>query len=334
MPVVVGTGREMREGQRMLRMMLGLVAGALLCAASAASAQILRLPASACAETGEAGDGFETLWPSWASQGVGGVPGSGVRSIAIPGFDSSPAYAQRNYFWFVPEQARPGPMPLVVALHGTAGSPANAYNEARVVRDLWIDAARRHGFAVVSPVAGGNRGSWIAPLAAGDAPTDYDVIAAAVADIEARFDIERARRYLWGFSAGGHVALDLVVNPLHEGFGRRQFAAVGVNAGVLAGLACSGLDDAACRAALRAAFPRLPVQVLVGDADSLGAYATADTPRFLGEGWADGRNHRFQVFAGGHWVGLDHPDRHWDWFCQFGRVLDPIERFRLRPTVP
>lgn len=308
--------------------------GLLSVIAVAAQAQILRLPAAACAELGESADGFEAAWPSWPSGGSGGVAGSGVRSIAIPGFEAHPAYAQRTYFWFVPEQGPAGPMPLVVALHGTAGSPANAYNEARIVRDLWIDAARRHGFAVVSPVAGGSRGSWIAPLAAGDAPTDYDVIGAAIADIESRFDIERARRYLWGFSAGGHVALDLVVNPLHEGFGRRQFAAVGANAGVLAGLACSGLDDVACRVALRQAFPRLPVQVLVGDVDNLRTHAEGDAPRFLGEGWVDARSYRYEQFAGGHWVGLDHPDRQWDWFCQFGRLLDPIERFRLRPTVP
>lgn len=317
----------------MWRRRLGMIG--LLCGiAVAAQAQILRLPAAACAEQGESADGFETAWPSWPSRGSGGMAGSGVRSIAIPGFEALPAYAQRSYFWFVPEPAPAGPMPLVVALHGTAGSPANAYNEARIVRDLWVDAARQHGFAVVSPVAGGSRGSWIAPLAAGDAPTDYDVIAAVMADIESRFDIERARRYLWGFSAGGHVALDLVVNPLHAGFGRRQFAAVGVNAGVLAGLACSGLDDAACRAALRQAFPRLPVQVLVGDADSLRTHAEGDAPRFLGEGWVDARNYRYEEFAGGHWVGLDHPGRQWDWFCQFGRLLDPIERFRLRPALP
>lgn len=306
----------------------------LLVAAVSAPAQILRLPEVACADLGESGDGFESSWPSWPSRGTGGVPGSGERTIAVPGFESNPAYAQRRYFWFVPDAALSGPLPLVVALHGTAGSPANAVNEARIVRDLWADAARRHGFAVLSPVAGGSRGSWVAPVAAGDAPTDYDVIAAAIADLESRFDIERARRYLWGFSAGGHVALDLVVNPLHDGFGRRQFAAVGVNAGVLAGLACSGQDELACRAALGEAFPRLPVQVLVGDSDSLGVYAAADAPRFLGAGWVGGRNYAAETFVGGHWVGYDHPERHWDWFCRFGRVLDPIERFRLRPQAP
>lgn len=326
--------REVRERSMGRRGSVAAVGVFLFAAAGLVSAQILRLPDAACAEVGEAGDGFESAWPSWPSGGDGGVSGSGDRLIAIPGFESNPAYAQRRYFWFVPEAPRPGPMPLVVALHGTAGTPANAYREARIVRDLWVDAARRHGFAVLSPVAGGSRGSWIAPLAAGDAPTDYDVIAAMIADLESRFDIERARRYLWGFSAGGHVALDLVVNPLHEGFGRRQFAAVGVNAGVLAGLACSGRDDLACRAALAEAFPRLPVQVLVGDGDSLGAHAAADTPRFLGSGWVNDRNYAAATFVGGHWVASDHPDRHWDWLCRFGRVLDPIQRFRLRPRAP
>jgi poly(3-hydroxybutyrate) depolymerase len=306
----------------------------LLGLAGTPAAQVLRLPDAACAEIGEAGDGFESGWPSWPSRGTGGITGSGERLFAVPGFESNPAYAQRRYYWFVPTLPGPAPMPLVVVLHGTAGTPANARNEARIIRDIWVDAAHRHGFAVLSPVAGGSHGSWIAPIVAGDAPTDYDLIAAAMADLESRFDIERARRYLWGFSAGGHVALDLVVHPLHDGFGRRQFAAVGVNAGVLAGLACAGLDDAACRDALRETFPRLPLQVLVGDNDSLRSYADADTPRYLGAGWVAARNHAFQTFSGGHWVGLEHPDRHWDWFCQFGRVLDPIERFRARPNTP
>jgi dienelactone hydrolase len=321
-------------GSTLLRWAWLLFAAALAIAPRSAAAQILRLPDVACAEQGEAGDGFESSWPTWPSFGTGGVTGSGSRVIAVPGFESNPAYAQRTYFWFVPELGRPGPMPVVIALHGTAGTPANAYNEARIVRDLWVDVAQRHGFAVVAPVAGGSRGSWVAPLAADNSPTDYDVIAAAMMDLESRFNIERARRYLWGFSAGGHVTLDLVVNPVHDGFGRRQFAAVGVNAGVLAGLACSGLDDAACRAALSDAFPRLPVQVLVGDADSLLAYAAVDAPRFLDTGWVGSRNHRFESFPGGHWVGLDHPQRHWDWFCRFGRVLDPIQRFRARPNTP
>ncbi len=299
-----------------------------------AQAQIVRLPDAACAEPGARGDGFEEPWPSWPSRGSGGVFGSGRGYIAVPGFESHPAYAHREYFWFVPELAYAGPMPVVVTLHGSAGSPANARNEARIVRDLWIDAARRHGFAIVSPVAGGSRGSWVAPLAAGDAPTDYDVIAAAMNDLESHFDIERARRYLWGFSAGGHVALDVVLNPVHPAFGRRQFAAVAVNAGVLAGLACAGRSETDCNTALRQAFPRLPVQVLVGDADPLRTYAEGDSVRFPAQGWVADRTVRHLAFSGGHWVDFTHPDLHWDWLCQFARRFDPSERFRLRPSLP
>ncbi len=305
----------------------------LLCA-QAVLAQTLRLPSSACAEVGAQGDGFETSTSTWPSLGAGGAVGGGNGFVAVPGFESLPNYGHREYFYFVPELPLGKPMPLVVVLHGTAGSPLRARNEARVVRDVWIDAATRYGFAVLSPVAGGSQGSWVAPTAPADAPTDYDVIAAIVHQFEASHNIERARRYLWGFSSGGHVALDLLINPTHAGFGRRQFAALAVNAGVLAGLACNGSRAANCDSALRSAFPRLPLQVIVGDQDPLIGYAAADAPRFRAQGWTDTRDYQLQTFDGGHWVELTHPERQWQYLCQFSRRLDPIERFRLRPYTP
>lgn len=313
-------------------MRLGL--GVACCCALSVAAQVRRLDALACAEVGAAGSGFEEAEQSWPSRGSGGSAGAGNAFVAVPGYDTLPAYAHREYFWFVPELPTPAPLPVVVLLHGTAGSPANARNEARILRDLWSEAATRFGFAVVSPVAGGSHGSWIAPVSAGDAPTDYDVIAAALTDLESRHDIERARRYLWGFSAGGHVALDLLLNEFHPGFRRRQFAAVAVNAGVLAGLACNGSTEAACNQSLQQAFPRLPLQVLIGDGDPLRTYAEGDAARIRARGWTDLRDYRYLEFSGGHWVDPTHPQQQWQWLCQFGRWLDPIERFRLRPRPP
>jgi hypothetical protein len=310
------------------------VLAGLLCGSGVAQAQIARLPDSACAALGEGGDGFEEEQPSWPSRGTGGGSGSGNAFVTVPGQAGNAAYANREYFWFVPDLPAPRSLPLVVTLHGTAGSPANARNEARIVRDLWRDAASEFGFAVLSPVAGGALGSWVAPEFAGDAPSDYDVIAAAMADFESHQDIERARRHLWGFSAGGHVALDLMLDPKHPFFSRSQFAAVAINAGALAGLACQGLAPAVCDLRLREAFPRLPLQVLVGNADPLRAHAAADAPRFLASGWVDQRNHRYLEFPGGHWVEPAHPAQHWDWLCRFARRLDPPQRFRLRPTTP
>jgi poly(3-hydroxybutyrate) depolymerase len=310
-----------------------LVALSLLASATSI-AQVVRLPATACAEAGAAGDGFEELALSWPSRGIGGSAGSGNAFVAVPGYASLPAYAHREYFWFVPELPAPAPMPVVVLLHGTAGSPAAARNEARIVRDLWTAAASEHGFALIAPVAGSALGSWLAPDQEGAAPSDYDVIAAALADLESRHDIERARRYLWGFSAGAHVALDLIVNPFHTGFGRRQFAAVAGNAGALAGLACAGLSAVECDAQLRAAFPRLPLQMLVGSSDPLRGHAVADAQRLLAQGWTDQRDYRLVEFTGGHWVDWSHPAAQWSWLCQFARRLDPIERFRLRPSTP
>lgn len=311
---------------------LSLAAAAL--AAVPAWAQIERLPESSCAEAGASGDGFEELALSWPSLGSGGFGGSGNAFVAVPGYESLPAYAHREYFWFVPEQVPLGPMPVVVLLHGTAGSPANARSEARTVRDLWRDAASAHGFAVIAPIGGSSVGSWVVPETAGAGPSDYDVIAAVIADLESRHNIERARRYLWGFSAGAHVALDVVLNPFHAGFGRRQFAAVAANAGALAGLACTGMTNADCDAQMRAAFPRLPVQMLVGTLDPLRNQALADGARFLSQGWTQSRDYQYVEFSGGHWVDPPHAAVHWAWLCQFARRLDPIERFRLRPLTP
>ena len=301
---------------------------------SFARAQILRLPTSACALASESADGFEAVLDSWPSRGSGGALGAGNAFVSVPGFESDPHFNQREYFYFVPELATPRPLPVVVALHGTAGSPTNARTEARVVRDIWIDAATRYGFAVIAPVAGSTLGSWTAPDAAGARPTDYDVIAAAMAHLESRYDIQRLRRYLWGFSAGGHVGLDVILNPWHEGFDRRNFAAVAINAGALAGLACAGVSTTQCDLALHDAFPRLPLQVIAGDTDPLATRVLQDAPRFRNGGWIDGRNYRLETFAGGHYVQLTHPEQQWLWLCQFSRRLDPIERFRLRPNVP
>ena len=299
-----------------------------------AHAQILRLPESACAELPASGDGFESAPQSWASRGSGGAVGAGNAFISVPGFENQAGYSQREYFYFVPELPLSQVMPVVVALHGTAGSPTAARNEARIVRDLWIDAASRHGFAVVAPVGGSALGSWNSPDAPGQRPSDYDVIAAVVDQIEHRHNIERLRRYLWGFSAGGHVALDLMLNPWHDAFNRRQFAAVAINAGALIGLACAGIDAGACDQALHDAFPRLPLQVLAGASDPLAVRALQDAPRFRSQGWIDGETYRLQSFTGGHWVEPSHPQQQYQWLCRFSRSGDPIERFRLRSGTP
>ena len=74
--------------------------------------------------------------------------------------------------------------------------------------------------------------------------------------------------------------------------------------------------------------------VLVGDVDPLRTYAEGDSVRFSTRGWVASQSFRYLEFTGGHWVELTHPDLQWDWFCQFARRLDPIERFRLRPALP
>lgn len=237
--------------------------------------------------------GMEALEPADASGGATDLA-TGPRAIAYlpPGAD-----APRDYHVFVPAAYAPSSAwPLVVVLHGAPGSPALADPAARSLRDAWSARAAAAGFLVLAPVASG-------PAAGGWLAGDEAAIVAAIADLEARYNLDRRRRYLWGFSAGGHFAHGLALTRA------THFAAYGVNAGVLATYAGT--------AAPQAAACRLPVSVRVGDADAPGllAAARADRAAFDAAGWTSGIDRQYLEFTGGHAYGAPDIDAHWAWFA-------------------
>jgi poly(3-hydroxybutyrate) depolymerase len=247
----------------------------------------------ACGEGLLLRSGMEALEPAQASGGASDLA-TGPRTLAFQPPDGG---APRAYHVFVPEAYSPAAAwPLVVALHGAPGSPALADAAAQAVRDAWAARAAADGFLVLAPVASG-------PAAGGWLASDEALVLAAIADLEARYNLDRRRRYLWGFSAGGHFGYGLVLRRADA------FAAYAVNAGVLAAYAGT--------AAPAAAGCRVPLSVRVGAADAAGllAAARADREVFDAAGWAAGVDRQYVEFAGGHVHSAADIDAHWAWFA-------------------
>lgn len=283
---------------------------AVLATTAAHATTTVRLPDWICAHPDAIFvDGFQ---PAEAvvrlpSNGTGGAIGNVLRAVAVPG------YGTRNVYLRVPPSYSPArPMPFVFALHGQAGSAAAAQTAAQAVRNAWSAAADANGFIVIAPVASGNSGGWIAPP---PGPSDYDTFAAAIADVEATYNIDRSRRIGWGFSAGGHVMHDLVLNAYSDEVTIDTFAAISVSAGAFAGLACSSASS--CNALVAAASRRILVDIHVGNGDPLLPYASSDRDLFLANGWSLGTDLWFTAFVGGHTYAPAHLAAIWTNLCPF-----------------
>ena len=287
----------------------------LACAGIADAAGVGRLPADACrAPFALFADGFEGTAAVYreASNGVGGVfPGATTRVVDVPGFGN------RTYYLHVPAGYSPGrPLPLLLALHGAAGSPALAQAAAQQLRGAWGMVGETGGFVVAAPVASGGSGGWLVPP---PSPSDYDVFAALVADVSANYNIDRSRLYAWGFSAGGHVLHDLVLGPYSPALDIDDVAAYAVAAGTLPALACSGLGEGACNALLADAR-KIPVWLQVGTADPRRNQVLADRNRFLAHGWEAETNLHHLEFAGGHTYTQAQLAATWTFLCPFQRL--------------
>jgi dienelactone hydrolase len=238
-----------------------------------------------------------------------GVRPSGVKSEAQTGavaFDVAVPDRGRLHAMLLQVPASYDPArawPLVVALHGSAASPPAA---ADLIRALWQPTAELEGVLVLAPIATGSNGGW---------SPEYDTpaIACAIAEVERRYDIDRARRYLWGFSAGAHYGHGLALaNPT-------RFAAYAVNAGALYAFACGAPGSAfPCDTLLPDVARRIPVQLRVGRNDQLEPYTDEDALRLQGAGWTP-EVLRVSKFVGGHTVGAGDVAAAWNWFE--GRTL-------------
>jgi poly(3-hydroxybutyrate) depolymerase len=276
------------------------------------AATTVRLPNWVCARPDALFiDGFQTAAAvtRLPSNGVGGALGNSTRAITIAGLGT-----QSVHVHVPPSYSPTQPMPLVLALHGQAGSAAAAESQAQAVRTAWATVADAQGFIVIAPVGTGASGSWSVPP---PAPSDYDAFAAAIADAESAWNIDRSRRIGWGFSAGGHVMHDIVLNDFSSAITIDTFAAYAISAGTLAGLACQSMSTTACDAIVAGATRRIPIDFHVGTSDPLFAQTSADSDRFLANGWVDSTTLWFTPFPGGHTYASSQFAQIWTNLCPF-----------------
>lgn len=262
------------------------------------AAQTLTLPAWVCDKPDAifiSGFQTETAVPHNPSQGIGGLAsGFQTRTVSISSFGS------HNYYIYIPTNYTPSRgWPLLLVLHGAAGSPSGADMAAQALRQDWSGLAETNGFIIVAPVATGSQGGWIAPNSALDSPTDYDVFAAIVVDMESAYNIERSRRYGWGFSAGGYVMYDLMLNRFNASVNADSLVAFSVNSASAIGFAC-GSDSHCNELFAQASLRHIPVDIHIGLSDPRLPAAKNDRDRFLIYEWQNGQTIFYTEFNGGH----------------------------------
>lgn len=267
---------------------------ATLAMGSASATSTVRLPDTPCGGSDSIfADGLETagMYPANPSQGSGGAwPGNQARNFQSPG------YGNQTYYLYIPPQYQPGqPMPLMVVLEGTAGSHAAAMQRAQQLRDNWSDAADNYGFIIAAPVSNGSQGGWLVP-------GDYGNLALMLADVKQAYNIERNRISLWGYSAGGHIAWDMLLNfdvySAPTPFNADNLASFSTSA-ANSGFACE-YQVSTCNAAFSHLPRRVPVDIHIGTSDPNHAWAADDYQRLLAHGWQDAVNLSYNPFNGGH----------------------------------
>ena len=273
----------------------------------AEAASTFPLPAWMCASDNDVvflgGFEFGEAVPHDPSNGSGGpYPGDESRVITVAGSGTHLIYL------YVPLAYTPThAWPLMLVMHGTVGS-GNAPNAARTVRDDWSSVAEAGGFIVVSPAANGANGSW-------DPDLDIPAIFAAIEDTTTRYNIERTRIDMWGYSAGGHLAHALALNDTD------YFAAYGVSAGALTQYACTddGSPPPSCSSLLAGAQPKIPVDIHIGVMDPLYLYygANEDAARFEAGGWVPEQDLFYRPFAGAHTYTVAQLGEIWTNICPF-----------------
>ncbi|MGA8277106.1 MAG: hypothetical protein WB784_02780 [Rhodanobacteraceae bacterium] len=295
------------------RFLTGLAVAFLACAigSRADAASRVVLPPWVCAQPDavflggfEAGDVAVPHRPSLGSGGA--YPGNQIRSVTVPG------YGSHTYYLHVPDGYAPSrAWPLVVALEGAGGSPAAAMSEAMTIRSQWGTIAPGDDYVVIVPVAGGSQGGWIPPDENGNGPSDYDVIAAAMADTAGAYNIELTRRYAWGYSAGGIILHDLVLTGW-SGIDADTFGAYAVTGAPRAGCPFYNMAPT-CEPAHATRI--IPVDMRVGTSDPVLPYVRMDRDAFLSAGWFLGDTLYYTEFDGGHTYSTVDLIGVWGHFC-------------------
>lgn len=272
----------------------------------AMAAQSVTLPAWVCAHPDAIfASGFESgeiAVPHSPSNGGGGAyPGNVTRIVNVPSFGN------QTYYLYLPASYVPTrPWPAILVLHGQGG-PGTSDSGAQQVRSDWSSAAATQGFVVISVVGTNASGGW-------SPSTDVPIMSAQLDDALASYNIDQNRVYLWGFSAGAHLAHALGLNNTD------YFAAYGVSAGSLNQYACSddGSFQPTCTALLGGAPRKIPVDIHLGDTDPLyTTYGAGNDPtRFTSNGWVLNSNLYYTLFSGGHTYTIPQLSQIWTNLCR------------------
>jgi poly(3-hydroxybutyrate) depolymerase len=249
------------------------------------------------------------------TEGSGGATGTTTHTLHIAGLGTG----TQTYYLYVPASYTSSQAyPFLLALHGTAPYASRKAYASDVLSD-WSAVAAAAEIIVAAPVAdarvdvGGQAGaSWSVPP---DSPSDYDLFAAALSEVEGRYNIDRTRIAGWGFSSGGSVMHALGLTGDSAAFNNTTMAGYGVAAGALAGLLCADLSSASCDSIVEAAPRKIPIALAVGTADTTYGYVISDDNRFQADGWTENGNVFLNTSSDGHVYSTIEMQAAWGHLC-------------------
>ena len=283
------------------------------------AAQTVALPAWVCAHPDaifvSKFDTAEFAVPHDPSNGSGGAKGITTHTLHIAGLGTG----TQTYYLYVPTPYTPSQAyPFLLALHGTAPY-ANRNNYASDVLNAWSAIAAGARIIVAAPVAdeavtvnGQPGATWSVPP---DSPSDYDLFAAVLADVESHYNIERTRISGWGFSSGGSVMHALGLTSVSAPSTIRRWQATAPPRGAGRRPVRGTVDQPHCDAALNAAPRKIPISLVVGTSDPTYSYVTDDYNRFSADGWTANVNVFLNTFSGGHAYSVTNLQPAWNHLC-------------------